>query len=167
VSAAEGSCVVTGPCPNCRGIIDVVGPPFPPGFRCDACEKVYQIHPGKAVSQGETPDECFFCGDTDFYVEKAMPRGLGLFLVGLACVLVPWTYGLSLLIVAFIQVPFFLMLPMRHVCYGCQTLYRRFPEGPGSRPFDHELATMRELKRERAEREAAKQTAGTGSSVAV
>lgn len=147
--------IITGPCPNCRGIIDLQGPPWPEGFHCDACDKVFAAPLSPAVAAGETPDRCAFCGDTDFYVEKDMPRGLGLSLVVTAALLVPWTYGLSILIVAFFQVPFFLMLPMRHICYGCQTLYRRFPTGPESRPFDHELATMRELARERAERLAA------------
>ncbi len=127
------------------------GPPFPPGFQCQGCEKVFQVEPSDALQEGNTPDKCIFCGDTDFYIEKDMPRGLGLFLVVSAAVLVPWTYGLSILIVAFFQIPFFLFLSMRHVCYGCQALYRRFPCSASSRPFDHELATMRELAREKAE----------------
>ena len=36
-----------------------------------------------------------------------------------------------------------------------QALYRRFPTASHSRPFDHELATMRELAREKADRKAA------------
>lgn len=146
--------IITGPCPHCRAVVDLEGPPFPPGFRCDGCQKVFEIETSEALQTGATPDRCVFCADTDFYVEKDMPRGLGLFLVVMAAGLVPWTYGLSILIVACFQVPFFLLLPMRHVCYGCQALYRRFPTGPASRPFDHELATMRELAREKAERQA-------------
>ncbi len=151
-SPASGDLLIAGPCPNCRGVIDLEGPPFPPGFHCEACGKVFESPPSATLQQGRTPDRCLFCGDTDFYVEKDMPRGLGLSLVVMAAVLVPWTYGLSILVVAFFQIPFFLLLPMRHVCYGCQALYRRFPTDSRSRPFDHELATMRELRREKLER---------------
>lgn len=147
--------VITGPCPACRAIIDLEGPEFPPGFRCAACEKVYAIEVSDAIQAGESPDRCVFCADTDFYVEKDMPRALGLSLVLVAAALVPWTYGISIIVVAFFQVPFFLLLSMRHVCYGCQALYRRFPTKASSRPFDHELATMRELAREKAEVKAA------------
>lgn len=152
---ARRNLVITGPCPHCRGVVDMVGPPFAPGFQCEACEKVFEVEVSEALQAGECPDRCIFCADTDFYIEKDMPRGLGLSLVVMAAVLVPWTQGLSILIVALFQIPFFLLLPMRHVCYGCQALFRRFPTAPHSRPFDHELATMRELAREKAERKAA------------
>ena len=152
--------MITAPCPSCRGIVDLEGPPFPEGFSCTLCKKVFQVPTSAALAKGDPPDRCLFCGDTEFYVEKDMPRGLGLGLVLIAAILVPWTFGISIIAIAFLQIPFFLMLPMRYVCYGCQTLYRGFPHGAHWKPFDHELATQRELARERAERKALETAAG-------
>lgn len=139
------------PCPHCRSVVNLEGLPFPPGFQCDSCQKVFAIEPSEALQAGDPPDRCVICGDDEFYLEKDMPRGLGTFLVILAILLVPWTYNLSLFVVAFLQIPFFLMLKMRYVCYGCQALYRGYPKPEKAIPFDHEIATMRELKREKAE----------------
>ncbi len=51
--------------------------------------------------------------------------------------LVPWTYGLSLLVLSAVDLAIYYVLPFAVVCYRCDTVYR--DARPGARQRDFEL----------------------------
>ncbi len=51
--------------------------------------------------------------------------------------LVPWTYGLSLVVLSAVDLVIYYLLPFAVVCYRCDTVYR--DARPGPRQGDFEL----------------------------
>ena len=79
---------------------------------------------------------CPSCGAKDFYLQKDFPRKIALTIVILGIMTVPWTYGLSLLIVALIDFILFRKVPWMTVCYKCRAEYRSYPLNPSHKEFD-------------------------------
>ena len=67
---------------------------------------------------------CALCGCRHLYRQRDFNRALGCALVLVGAVLVPWTYGLSLLVLALVDLILYYRLPESVVCYGCDTVYR-------------------------------------------
>lgn len=79
---------------------------------------------------------CPLCGCRHLYRQRDINRAWGCALVAAGAVLVPWTYGLSL--VALSAVDWWLFRRLRHavVCYRCDTVYRDAAPRPGQGDFD-------------------------------
>ncbi len=60
--------------------------------------------------------------------------------------LVPWTWGLSLAVVALIDLLLYQALPRVSVCYVCRARYRGLPPHPGHAPFNLAMAQRREAR---------------------
>ncbi len=50
--------------------------------------------------------------------------------------LVPWTYGLSLIVLSVVDLVIYYMLPFAVVCYRCDTVYRDARPRPRQTDFD-------------------------------
>jgi len=112
-SAADGRSV---PCPNCQTDNGVVAPP--------------------AESMIE---RCAACSGDDLYVQKDFNRATGIALVVLGAIFVPWTWGISLLLVTIADFALYRILKDVEVCYACRAVHRSYPLNPEWKPFD--LAT--------------------------
>ncbi len=89
-------------------------------------------------------DVCPLCGCRHLYRQRDVHRAWGCALVGLGAVLVPWTYGLSLVGLAGLDWWLSRRLGWAVVCYRCDTVYR--DAHPGSRQGDFDLLKHDVLK---------------------
>lgn len=67
---------------------------------------------------------CPLCGCQHLYRQRDVHRGWGCALVALGAILVPWTYGLSLVVLAAVDWWLYRRLREAVVCYRCDTVYR-------------------------------------------
>ena len=57
----------------------------------------------------------------------------------IAAILVPWTYGLSLVVLYLMDVFLFKKIGNIASCYKCNTIFRDVKNLPEISPFDHEM----------------------------
>lgn len=67
---------------------------------------------------------CLLCGCRHLYRQRDVNRGLGCLLVAVGAALVPWTYGLSLVLLGLVDLALYYRLPEAVVCYRCDTVFR-------------------------------------------
>ena len=67
---------------------------------------------------------CPLCGCKHLYRQRDFNRALGCGLVALGAILVPWTYGLSLIALSLFDLWLYRRLPEAVVCYRCDTVFR-------------------------------------------
>lgn len=84
----------------------------------------------------QTVNRCPLCGCQHLYRQRDFNRGLGCLLVAIGAALVPWTYGLSLIVLAAVDLYYYVRLGESVVCYRCDTVYRDARPGPGQGEFD-------------------------------
>lgn len=80
------------------------------------------------------------CGCEVFYRQKDFNPALGCCVVAFAAILVPWTYGLSLLPAAALDWWLYRRTPDVAVCYHCRSQFRGYSMPAAIRGFDHFLA---------------------------
>jgi len=86
---------------------------------------------------GESAVEvCPLCACRHLYRQRDVNRALGCLSIVLGAALVPWTYGLSLLAVTFVDLWLYRRLRDAVVCYRCDTVYRDARPGAGQGEFD-------------------------------
>ncbi len=81
-------------------------------------------------------DACPLCGCPHLYRQRDFSRAVGCGLVALGALLVPWTYGLSLVALSLVDLWLYRRLRDAVVCYRCDTLYRDAVPGPRQGEFD-------------------------------
>lgn len=79
---------------------------------------------------------CPLCSSRHLYRQRDFNRVLGCLIVVVGAALVPWTYGLSLLLCSLLDLWLYYRLPEAAVCYRCDTVYRDARPTPGQREFD-------------------------------
>ena len=102
-----GGTIETGgtlPCPNC-GVERTVAEE---GWDADA----------------QRVERCPLCGSEHLYRQRDFNRTLGCLLIVVGIILVPWTYGLSLIVLSAVDLLIYFLLPFAAVCYKCDTVYR-------------------------------------------
>lgn len=92
---------------------------------CPNCEHEIAVAPdGWSDQPKPTVDICPVCGCKHLYRQRDVNRALGCLLVAIGAALVPWTYGLSLIVLAAVDWFFFHRLRLSVVCYKCDTVFR-------------------------------------------
>ena len=129
-------------CDSCGA--DVVGTPSAGALTCPSCQRRYEI--GAAALQIE---QCPICGCTRFFRQKAFPRAIGILLVVIGAVFVPFTYGISLMALALVDLLIYRRVPHMAVCYLCRAEFRGVPVPERVLPFRHHMAEGYEKQRER------------------
>ena len=104
-------------CPNCGHLLPVAGEGWSQG-------------PAGSV------EVCPICGSKHLYRQKDVNRGLACLLVVIGVIFVPWTYGLSLIVLSLVDLALYYRLPEATVCYRCDTVYRDARPGPRQGEFD-------------------------------
>lgn len=87
---------------------------------------------------------CPVCDCKHLYRQRDVNRALGCLIVAIGAVLVPWTYGLSLVILAGVDLVLYLRIKESVVCYRCDTVFR--DAHPGSRQGEFDLLKHDVLK---------------------
>jgi hypothetical protein len=140
-------------CPACQQPARLDAP-FPPAWRCPRCEHVRPLTPaeGEAV-----PAACVVCGNGELYKKKDFPHGLGLAILGLACLASTitylfyqqwWTWAILIGSAAFDGL-LYLWVKDVVVCYRCDAHYRGAPAQAEHKPFE---LTVHERYRQEAMR---------------
>ena len=120
-------------------------------FRCDACKRYSDVearpgdlvclhcaHPiGKMDALDVIFDHCPVCQCPQFYLSKDFNQFLGCLTVLIAIILVPWTYGLSLPILALIDWVLYQRVPTSVNCYKCRTEFKGFAPPDRFKSFSH------------------------------
>lgn len=96
-------------------------------------EKFVSTNPDEEIAQ------CRACGANDLYLQKDFPRKIAIPIVIVAAVLVPWSYGISLLVAALIDFVIYRRTKWMTVCYKCRAEYRGFRNNPKHKEFDRHL----------------------------
>ncbi len=81
-------------------------------------------------------ERCLICDCKHLYRQRDFNRALGCLLVAIGAVFVPWTYGLSLVVLAGVDLWYYRQLKEKVVCYRCDTVYRDADPSPRQGEFD-------------------------------
>ena len=114
-------------------------------LECPNCNQVIQLsnrdwtdNPPRRI------ETCPVCDCRHFYRERHFNRALGCFLVLIGAVLVPWTFGLSLVLLSGVDLVMYHKLSESVVCYRCDTVY--IDAKPTARQGDFDLLKHDVLK---------------------
>lgn len=91
---------------------------------------------GWSRAEPQRVDRCPVCGCRHLYRQRDFNRGLGCLLVAVGAVLVPWTYGLSLVVLSLVDLALYYRLSEVVVCYRCDTVYRDARPSARQSPFE-------------------------------
>lgn len=92
---------------------------------CPGCGAVRPVDlAGWADEAPAAVTRCLLCDCKHLYRQRDVNRALGCLLVAIGAALVPWTYGLSLVLLAGVDLWLYFRLGQCVVCYRCDTVYR-------------------------------------------
>ena len=104
---------------------------------CPNCNHTWSLDLGAWSDEDATRiDQCLICGSSHLYQQKDVNRALGCLVVAVGAALVPWTYGLSLVLLSLVDLALYFRLPQSVVCYRCDTVFRDARPGPRQGEFD-------------------------------
>jgi ribosomal protein S27E len=107
--------------------------------RCKKCSNEQALFSSESLKQSKILDLCPICQKKDFYIQRDFPQQAGCLVVLVGAIFVPWTYGLSLAVVALLDLILYRALPNITVCYHCLSKIRGLLLNPKHKPFDHNL----------------------------
>lgn len=106
-------------------------------IRCPNCGDLRAINlDAWPEAAPDTVTRCPICDCQHLYKQRDVNRALGCLVIAIGAALVPWTYGLSLVILAGVDLVVYLRLKEKVVCYKCDTVYRDAQPRPGQGEFD-------------------------------
>jgi hypothetical protein len=106
-------------------------------FHCPACKRPIPIYARDENKKELILEHCLLCNGDKLFVQKAFNRNLGLGIVGVGVILSFWTYGLSLLAVALIDLYLYYSLKPMAVCYACDAEFRGFHNASRFKLYNH------------------------------
>lgn len=107
--------------------------------KCRKCGDEKALFISDSLKNQKILDICPLCQKKDFYIQRDFPQEAGCLVVLVGAVFVPWTYGLSLAVVAVLDFILYKSLPNISVCYHCLAKIRGTQANPKHQPFDHHL----------------------------
>jgi len=128
-------------CPECKAyarVEAVAGKPV----ACPRCSKEW-APPGDFE---HVLEQCLVCQGTQFYIQKDFNQAWGCLIMLIGIVLVPLTFGLSLVVFAAVDWLFYKRVPSMVVCYRCHTEFRGFKIPAHLKPFMHHIGVRYENK---------------------
>jgi hypothetical protein len=94
-------------------------------LECPNCQHEVDISPeGWTETPKPLVERCPVCDCKHLYRQRDFNRGLGCLLVVIGAILVPWTYGLSLIVLSAVDFFIYRKLQLSTVCYVCDTVFR-------------------------------------------
>jgi len=88
--------------------------------------------------------QCSSCGCKHFYRQKNFNKTIGCVVVLIGIVLVPYTFGLSLMVVAVIDWFLYKHVQDEAVCYRCHTIYKKVHIPDQMKDFDLHIVELYE-----------------------
>ncbi|HCU24529.1 MAG TPA: hypothetical protein DF383_05885 [Deltaproteobacteria bacterium] len=106
-------------------------------FSCPACRRAIPTYVDEKAKQALEIEHCLVCDSKQLFTQKSFNRNLGLGIVAAGIVLSFWTYGISLIVVALVDLFLYKLLPPMLVCYRCDGEFRGFKPNPRFKPYNH------------------------------
>jgi len=111
---------------------------LPRELSCSACGATRPLAADRLTPRGGLLG-CLACGHSELYTRKSFPAAAGIAIVVVAAVLAPFTYYVSLLAAALLDLALYLAVPEVVVCYVCASEHRGFAREPRHPRFDREI----------------------------
>ena len=102
---------------------------------CPGCKKDW----GRVERLDQIFEHCPVCGCRQFYTSKDFNQALGLGIMAIGIILVPWSYGLSLPVFAGIDWLLHKRVASTVCCYKCGSEFRHLPIPKHLKPFMHHI----------------------------
>lgn len=128
--------MIKGKCPKCKEnfLLNIKENPDNPG--CQNCKVSFNKLAITEIAKTKTISVCPICGSNDFWVEKKFPKKIGVVLVIIAAILVPFTWGLSFIILFLVDMVLWFVLGWRINCYQCESEFTGLVRNNKIKPFD-------------------------------
>ncbi len=88
--------------------------------------------------------ECPVCGCKHLYYKKDFNQAVGCIIILIGALLVPWTYGISLIVLSIIDLLLYRRIKDSIECYQCKSEYKNMAVPKGVNLFDHHTAELYE-----------------------
>ena len=136
---------VRGYCRECQGILSMSSDGS--NLQCSVCSRLYPID-----ESARCLEKCPICDCRRFFRQKDFPRVFGLGLIAAGAVLVPFTYGISLVVLSLIDWVIYKRVPTIAVCYLCRAEFSGILVLDRILPFRHHMAEGYERRRNQRSR---------------
>ena len=113
---------------------------FLEAVKCDKCQKSNLFDYSLSFS------ECPVCGCNHLYRKKDFNQAIGCIIILIGALLVPWTYGVSLIVLSIIDLLLYRRIKDSVECYKCKTEYKNMAVPEEIIPFDHHTAELYESR---------------------
>ena len=123
------------PCPECGASITLAIASIPESINCIGCGAGIKMARNEPL-QESAPAVCLVCNSPHLYWQKDFNQKLGCLLFALGAVFAPWTYFMSLMAMALLDLILYKLLPRVSVCYICKARYRKVPPHIDHLPFE-------------------------------
>ncbi|MFT6068532.1 MAG: hypothetical protein ACJAT2_002313 [Bacteriovoracaceae bacterium] len=125
-------------CPECGSGINIYPSVDAKSADCDVCQHSVPTKFNEEHTEGRLCD-CPVCERKDFFQQKDFSRKIGVLLFVIAACFVPWTYGISLIVLWLVDLFLFRRIPNVVICYKCQTNFRGLSNLKEIPQFNHEM----------------------------
>lgn len=124
---------------------------IPATVDCEVCGKIKELKSISPCDQCVKPEYlnaqidfsfCPVCGSTQFYRKKNFNQALGCIIILIGAILVPLTYGLSLLVLSILDFILYQRIKDVAECYKCKSEFKGLIIPPHLKPFDHHTAEL-------------------------
>ncbi|MBC8345809.1 MAG: hypothetical protein ISR82_03580 [Candidatus Marinimicrobia bacterium] len=112
---------------------------FTEAKECNECKKVILFENDLDFS------ECPVCGCNHLYRKKDFNQAIGCIIILIGALLVPWTYGISLIVLSIIDFLLYRRIKDSVECYQCKSEYKNMVVPEELNAFDHHTAELYEL----------------------
>lgn len=144
----EASPSVTLRCPGCGRSSRLPLSGLPAEFACPGCRQAFPLAGSRERPGASLPEICPVCRSPYLYSQKDLGQAWGCLFVAAGAALVPWTYGLSLAVVALLDLLLYKLLPRISVCYVCKSRFRGLPPHAAHEAYDLAVAQTYEARME-------------------
>lgn len=122
-------------CPHCKELQQIVLGEGWEKADCSHCCKALFQNTTEALLKDQVLNQCPACGCTHLYRQKDFNRRIGMIILLAGIALSFFTYGISLLVVTFIDLLFYFKVKEVGVCYQCSAIFRGFKTTHRLPPF--------------------------------
>lgn len=110
-------------------------------WKCTSCSETYQLGDKEKVFE-----KCPFCDCRQFYIQKDFNQALGCLIMLVGIVLVPKTYGLSLVVFSILDWLLYRRIQTIVLCYKCGAEFKGFKIPQHLKSFLHHIGEKYDRK---------------------
>jgi hypothetical protein len=115
---------------------------------CASCGREATLDVTGLAGDPPAVEQCPACGGRQLYVQRDFNQKVGLGIVVVGALLVPFTpFYSSLFAAAIADAILYALVPEITVCYRCHAHFRGFARNPAHQPFDLHLAEQYDIRK--------------------